>query len=179
MRTLTSALCLIIALSTSSQGLTEPLDDVINKGNRLVEAVSSNATVDLRQFENTRDIRRYLSANRCRGLNYEAYLLESGDQQTLYLVGSRSGHVIIGRHFKAPVIGNAVDVESFESSTRTCLDLGPVPENVAALMASHLAPEPNEFHFLQSVIHDVDLFVAAGNGLYKVSEGSIKLSERE
>lgn len=177
MKSVISALCLLTALSVSAPGLTSTLDDIIERGNQLAEAVAANATVDLQQFENTREIRRYLSANRCRGLNYEAYLLETGDQKTLYLVGSRAGHMIIGRHFKAPVTDNTVDVSAFEGSTRGCLDLGRVPENVAAMMATHLAPEPNEFHLLQSVIHDVDLFVMAGDGMYEISGGTVKLSE--
>lgn len=92
-------------------------------------------------------------------------------------VASKGKNVIIGRHFKAPIHKEAIDVAAFESSTNGCLNLGPVRADAAAMYATHLKPFPNEFHLLQSNIRNIALYIGTKEGMYSVSENTITLSK--
>ena len=155
------------------------LEDSIKYGELLTGAVQDKKTVKLKKLDQYKDIKRYLSENKCSGFKYKAYIVGPIENQKFYLVASKGKNVIIGRHFKASISNNVIDFSTFESSTNGCLNLGPVKSNAAGMYATHLKPFPNEFHLLQSNIRRIALYVGTKEGMYIVNDGTMVLSEKE
>jgi hypothetical protein len=148
-------------------------------GNLLYAEVSAKNKFKLKSLANYKEVKAYLSGAKCEGFSYKAYRIQDKELDSLYFVASKtfSNPVIIGRHFVAPIENNALNLDKFASSTRGCLNLGPVKGNVSGMFSTSLDPYPNEFHVLQSKLHDVGLYVATKYGLWGVEDGKVSLVE--
>lgn len=167
---------LLALLSLASNGLfASELEDAISYGNLLTEAVNAKEKVKLKKLPEYKDIKRYLSQNKCSGFKYKGYIVGPKDKQFFYLIASKRKNVIIGRHFKAPIINGSIKLSGFESSTNSCLNLGTPPPNVSALTATHLKSYPNEFHVLQSQLIGLALYIGTSTGIYSVENGQIRI----
>lgn len=153
------------------------LSEAISYGNLLTQAVNSKEKIKLKRLPEYKGIKKYLANNKCSGFKYKGYIVGPEDKQFFYLVASKRKNVIIGRHFKAPIKNGSIDIDGFESSTNTCLNLGTPASNVAALTATHLKPYPNEFHVLQSKLSGLALYIGTSAGIYAVESGNIRLVE--
>ena len=152
------------------------IESTIKYGNQLTEAIQQKEKVKLKKLPEYRDIKKYLSANKCPGFKYKGYIVGAEDQQFFYLVATKANDVIIGRHFKAPVNNGLIEISKFQSSTNGCLNLGnPKTSDTAAMYATHLKPLPNEFHLLQSNLHKIKLYIGTSNGMYTIKNGNIEL----
>ena len=170
----------VVATTLSSFLQANDLDNAVKYGNFLTEAVQSKQKVKLKKLPEYKAIKTYLATNKCPGFKYNAYVVGPEEQQYFYLVASKGGNVIIGRHFKARKVGGAIKVGEFESSTNGCLNLGnPKTKKSVAMFATHLKPTPNEFHLLQSNLHSIALYIGTSNGMYLIENESIELSEEE
>ena len=166
---------LLFLLSTSAFG--SQIEKSVDLGNSLTALVKSKSEIKLKSIANYKAIKGYLKENGCSGFKYKSYVIEDGDTSRLYLIGSKGKSVIIGRHFTASVVDNNADISSFTSSTNGCVDLG-VPKKEAAMFVTHLKPEPNEFHVLESNLANITLYVSTKESLYSVSGGEIKVVEK-
>ena len=146
-------------------------------GQALTVAVQKKKSLRLKRLSEYGAINAYLKENKCPGFTYKAYKVGSDDESYFYLVASKGRAIIIGRHFKAPIINGAIDVGQLESSTNGCLNLGVVQKDVVGMMATHLKPFPNEFHVLQSNLRKIDLYIGASEGRFKISDGTISALE--
>ena len=155
----------------------DELENSIKYGVLLTEAVQDKKVVKLKKLNQYKEIKNYLSDNKCPGFKYKAYIVGPEESRNLYLVASKGKNVIIGRHFKAAISNSIVDLSTFESSTNGCLNLGPVKSNVGGMYATHLKPFPNEFHLLQSNIRRIALYIGTKEGMYIVDDGGIVLSK--
>jgi len=169
----------LLALLISFPVFCSELGNAIKFGNLLTEAVKSKSTIKIRNLTAYNEIKQYLSSNKCTGFKYRAYIVGPKNDEYLYLVASRRKSVIIGRHFKAPIINDVIDTADFVSSTNGCLNLGKPPSNAAAMFATHLKPFPNEFHLLQSNLRSIALYISTSAGMYVVSNGTMVLSMNE
>lgn len=176
MSKLLSVVLLSFAALSSSYAHADELEAAQAWGMKLTEAIQQKTKLNLKKRPEYKEIKKFLKENQCPGIKYEGYLIGE-DQQYFYLIGSKGKEVIIGRHFKAPVVDGVIDLESAHSSTNGCLSLGPKKPAVAAMMATHLQPYPNEFHLLQSNIHAVTLYIGTKSGMFVVKEGKMYLSE--
>ncbi|MDM3871714.1 hypothetical protein QSV34_10170 [Porticoccus sp. W117] len=159
-------------LSLCFYSYADNIEEIQSLGNSLTEAVKSKSYVKLKSFSNTKEIKKFLSKNKCPGYKYRAYVL--ADKNKFYLVASKGKGVVIGRHFVGNINDNTVDIDSLSSSTKGCINLGPTQKDSAAKFVTHLKPEPSEFHVLQSNLANIALFVSTKGGLYSVSEGNVK-----
>lgn len=160
--------------------LADEIGGAVSYGNLLTGAIQEKQDVKLKKLPEYKAIKSFLSKNKCAGFKYKGYIVGSENDKYFYLVASKGGNVIIGRHFKAPMVGGAIAVERLESSTNGCLDLGnPEAKNTAAMFATHLKPTPNEFHVLQSNLHAIALYIGTSNGMYSIENGVIQLPEAE
>jgi len=155
------------------------LENNVKFGTLLTEAVQHKKVVKIKKLDQYKEIKSYLSDNKCPGYKYKAYIVGPEGNRNFYLVASKGKNVIIGRHFKAAISSNVIDISTFESSTNGCLNLGPVKSNAASMYATHLKPFPNEFHLLQSNIRRIALYIGTKEGMYVVNNGEIVLSKDE
>lgn len=153
------------------------IDEATLYGGFLTKAVQERQEIKLKKLPEYKEIKVYLAENQCPGFNYRAYIAGPEDKQFFYVIASKGRDVIIGRHFKAPVRGDSIDLAHMESSTNGCLNLGTPPSNVAALTATHLKPYPNEFHVLQSQLAGLALYIGTSSGIYAIEEGKIRVVE--
>ncbi len=144
-------------------------------GAALYQASLDKADQALKSFANYKDLNKFITESGCSGYKYKAYILEAGDERRLYLVGTRSKDVIVGKHFIGSMQESAVLLNGLLSSTNSCLNLGRKRQTIAAMFATHLQPYPNEFHVLESLIHDVTLFIGTAVGNWKIEAGKISL----
>ncbi len=165
---------LVLAFLTI-QTFASELEDSQLYGGLLYKEIESKADVKLKKLDKYKQIKSYLKGNKCKGFKYRAYVVGEEDGEFLYLVASKRKNVIIGRHFKAPILNGEVQVEDFESSTNGCLDLGAPKKDIAALTATHLKPYPNEFHVLQSKLSGIALYIGTKAGVYAIENGQIRL----
>ncbi|GAB4172712.1 MAG: hypothetical protein Kow0020_07760 [Wenzhouxiangellaceae bacterium] len=163
--------------ATSAYGSEPEIDRAMENGRLLIEAVEAGRDVSLKSFENRAQIKQYLSKHKCPGLKYRNYVIDTSDGSYLYVVASKGRNAIVGRHFKAPIDNGRVDVEAFESSTKSCINLGSAKGNVAAFTVTHLQPYPNEFHVLVEKVAGRPLYVATEKGLFNVKDGQITTVE--
>ncbi len=157
----------------------DELQNSIKFGALLTEAVQNKKVVKIKKLDQYKEIKSYLSSNKCRGFKYKAYIVGPEEERKFYLVASKGKNVIIGRHFKAAISNDIIDLSTFESSTNGCLNLGPVKSNAAGMYATHLKPFPNEFHLLQSNIRGIELYIGTKVGMYVVNDGEMVLSKNE
>lgn len=176
MRKLLSVVLFSFATLNSGYIYADELENAQAWGAMLTDAVQQNTKVNLKKRSEYKQIKKFLKENQCPGLKYEGYLVGEG-QQYFYLIGSKGKEVVIGRHFKAPVVDGVIALDSMQSSTNGCLSLGPKKPDVSAMVATHLQPYPNEFHLLQSNIHAVTLYIGTKSGMFVVKEGKMYLSE--
>lgn len=166
----------IVLLVICSLAHSSSIDENIALGNSLTEAVKSKSHIKLKSIDNYKEIKAFLKQNKCRGFKYRAYSLPKQDK--FYLIASKGKAIVIGRHFVGTLIGNSVDVDTLESSTNGCINLGSPEKNTAAMFVTHLKPEPNEFHVLESNLANISLYVSAQGALYTVAEGGISKAEK-
>lgn len=176
MHKLASVVLMSFAVLSSSYIYADELENAQTWGAMLTDAVQQKATVNLKKRPEYKEIKKFLKENQCSGSKYEGYLIGE-EPQYFYLIGSKGNEVIIGRHFKAPVVNGVIVLDSAQSSTKGCLSLGPKKPDVSAMVATHLQPYPNEFHLLQSNIHAVTLYIGTKSGMFVVKEGEMYLSE--
>lgn len=176
MHKLKSVVIFSLAAMSSSYIYADELQDAQLWGALLTDSVQKNIKVNLKKRPEYKDIKKFLKENQCPGVKYEGYLIGE-EQPYFYLIGSKGKEVIIGRHFKAPVVDGVIALNSAESSTKGCLSLGPKKSDVSAMMATHLQPYPNEFHLLQSNVHSVTLYIGTKSGMFVVKDGKMYLSE--
>ena len=167
---------LLMLLSASAFG--SEIEKSVELGNSLTAMVKSKSDVKLKSLTNYKEIRSYLKENGCPRFKYKQYIIRDGDVSKLYLVASKGKSVIIGRHFTGSLIENTADISSFSSSTNGCVDLGAPKKDAAAMFVTHLKPEPNEFHVLESNLANIALYVSTKEVLYSVSGGEIKVIEK-
>lgn len=144
-------------------------------GAALYQAYIDKADQKLKSFANYKDLKQFAKESGCSGYKYKAYVLELGDESRFYLVGTRSKNVIVGRHFRGTVQEGAVVLTELVSSTNSCLNLGRKPRDAVAMFATHLQPYPNEFHVLESLMHEVTLYIGTSAGNWKIEAGKISL----
>lgn len=176
MHKLMSVVLLSFATLSSNYTYADELEDAQAWGAMLTDAIQKKVKVNLKKRQEYKEIKNFLKENECPGIKYEGYLIGE-ERQYFYLIGSKGKEVIIGRHFKAPVVDGVIALDSAQSSTKGCLSLGPKKPDVSAMFATHLQPFPNEFHLLQSNIHAVTLYIGTKSGMYVVKEGKMYLSE--
>lgn len=164
----------LFLLTSSHKVYSSELEHAVEYGNLLTSAVNNKAHVKLKKLPQYKDIRAFLKSQRCNNLKYKAYVIESGDSQFFYLVGSERKSITIGRHFKAPITDDVIDISAFESSTNSCFSLSKPKLNVVALSATHLKPFPNEFHVLQSNLHSIPLYIRTSEGLFSIKNSQIR-----
>lgn len=180
MKLLKNRLILTLSSLIPSLGIASELEDAVTYGELLSQAVKTKQEVKLKKLPEYEAIKQYLSENECSEFKYKAYIVGPEQQQFLYLVASKRKHVIIGRHFKAPIHDGAVDVKAFTRSTKTCLDLGKPTPNQVALFTTHLQPFPNEFHVLQAQLVALPLFVGTSEDLvYRIEDGKISVLDKD
>jgi len=161
---------------SSGYAYADELEEAQVWGAMLTDAIQKNMKLNLKKRPEHKAIKKFLKENQCPGIKYEGYLVGE-EQQYFYLIGSKGKEVIIGRHFKAPVVDGVIALDSAQSSTKGCLNLGPKAPDVAAMVATHLQPYPNEFHLLQSNIHAVTLYIGTKSGMFVVKDGKMYLSD--
>jgi len=169
----------IIGLAILSICCVSHSDDIesnIAFGNVLTEAVKSKSSIKMKSLDNYKEVKGFLKQNKCPGFKYKAYSIPESNR--FYLVASKGKSVIIGRHFVGSLQGNSVDVSSLISSTNGCINLGSPKKDAAAMFVTHLKPEPNEFHVLQSNLANISLYVSTKDTLYSVSNGDITTVEK-
>lgn len=178
MHKLLSVVFLPFAVLSSGNTYADELEDAQAWGVMLTDAIQQKTKVNLKKRPEYIEIKKFLKENQCPGVKYEGYLIGE-EQQYFYLVGSKGKEVIIGRHFKAPVVDGVIALDSAQSSTKGCLSLGPKKPDVSAMVATHLQPYPNEFHLLQSNVHEVTLYIGTKSGMFVVKDGKMHLSESQ
>lgn len=176
MHKLMSVVLLSFAALSSNSTYADELEDAQAWGAMLTDAIQQKVKVNLKKRPEYKEIKSFLKENECPGIKYEGYLIGE-EQQYFYLIGSKGKEVIIGRHFKAPVVDGVIALDSAQSSTKGCLSLGAKKPDVSAMFATHLQAFPNEFHLLQSNIHAVTLYIGTKSGMYVVKDGKMYLSE--
>ncbi len=170
---------LLILFLCHSWVVAEELESALLYGKLLTEAVKGKNKVRLKKLPEYKKIKQYLSQNKCSKYKYKAYIVGPKDKQFLYLIGKRGKSVILGRHFKVPIINGAIDITHFEKSTKGCLNFGKPKPDVAALSATHLKAYPNEFHILQSQLSGLTFYIITNTGTYSVKKGKIKKLEEK
>ena len=178
MKLIRQVFLLFVVLFSSIDLVATELDEAVEYGRLLTNAVEKKEHIKYKKLSRYNEIKGFLNEQKCAGFKYKAYVVGPDEKQYFYLVASKKKNMIIGRHFKAPIVNNEVDVARFESSTKGCLDLGKIKPNVAAMSASHLQPYPNEFHVLQSNLHSLGLYIITGVGYFKIENGLIELVKK-
>ena len=166
----------ITFLMISSFVYSSSIEDAVSLGNSLTEAVRSKSSMKLKRIDNYKEIKAFLKQNKCPGFKYKAYSLP--EKNKFYLVASKGKSIIVGRHFSGALSGDSVDISSLFSSTNGCINLGTPKKDTTAIFVTHLKPEPNEFHVLQSNLANIALYVSAKGALYSVSGGNISEVEK-
>jgi hypothetical protein len=151
------------------------LDPTVHLGNLVYEQTQSNQKFDKRALKNIKEVEEILAPHKCSGLTYNYYSVDASDKTYLYIIASKGNHVIAGRHFRFDMLDNTASLNSVIKSTTSCLDLGKPDKMAAGMYLSHLKEYPNEFHVLQSTIHNMPLFVGTFAGDYKVTADNIEL----
>lgn len=164
-----SALC-------SHYASADEITDAEAFGAMLTAAIQQGSDIDWNKRSESKAIKKWLKEHQCPGLKYQGYIV-GDEKQYFYLIGRKGNEVIVGRHFKAPIVDSAIDIDAFDSSTKGCLSLGAKKADVAAMFTTHLQPYPNEFHVAQSSLHAVTLYISTKSGLFVVKNGEITLSD--
>lgn len=165
----------IAFLVVSAVAHSSSIEEAVLLGNSLTEAVKSKSSIKLKEIDNYREVKAFLKQNKCAGFKYKAYLIP--EKNRFYLVASKGDSVVIGRHFSGALSAGSVDISSLSSSTNGCVNLGVAKKDDAAMFVTHLKPEPNEFHVLQSNLASIALYVSAKGTIYAVADGDIRKVE--
>lgn len=166
----------VLIVMSCSFAHSDGIEESVFLGNRLTEAVKSESHIKLKTLDNYKELKAYIKRNKCSGFKYRAYSLP--DRNKFYLVASKGKSVIVGRHFVGDIVENSVDIGTLTSSTNGCINLGSTKKNAAAMFVTHLKPEPNEFHVLESNLAKIALYVSTKGTLFSVSEGGITTVEK-
>ena len=173
-------ICFCVFLLSSTYAVSTELEQASKYGRLLTEAVKSKSHIKYKKLPQYKDIKAFLGEQKCPSVKYKAYIVGPTEQQYFYLVASKGRNVILGRHFKAPINDGVIDISAFESSTKGCLNLGSVKEQMVAMSASHLKPYPNEFHVLKSNVHAIPFYIVTSKGYFKIEDSLVELvKERE
>jgi hypothetical protein len=148
-------------------------DNGLGIASNVAAKIATKDTFRERSLGNAKELRAQLKEMQCPGYRYRHYRVDN----TVYVIGSRRGGIVIGRNFKYSVdaTGNA-DLASLISSTRGCLALD---AGQGIPFATHLGKEPTEFHQIAATIHDTELYISAQGTLWKVSKDSIEEVKRD
>ncbi len=169
---------LLLILLFSNAAVSLDLKTTMILGTELTDKVSSGAVTSIKTFGNYPEFSKYFESVKCKEFKYRNYIIEALGKTYLYLVGSKDYNIVIGKHFRAEVKGNAIDMSSIYTSTFTCWDTGPAKLDTVGLFVSSDDEYPNEFHILQSSLHSIGMFVSnPKDTVYSVNGSRIRKVE--
>ncbi len=147
-----------------------------DRGKILFEAFSDSKAVNVENFKNYKELKKYLKGNKCDGLKYSYYVIKDKfGQEILYVLGSSEDSVAVvgGRHFRFDISNNKVNLGSVFSSTKTCFVM-PTPENAVGIIMTHLTSKtPTEFHVYLNFKHEQTVYIGIGENMWRVESGKV------
>lgn len=167
----------VLVILQSSWAWTEEfavISDVIENGRALTEKVLSKSYTPIKNLRDQKAIRAFIAQNGCREFKYHAYQVGSEEKRKLYLLASRRGSVVKGRHFSAPFNGRHIDVHTLVDGGGSCESLVLSSDNSAPhIRIEYSGTYPTEFHMVQSAIAGAPITVQTENGVYSVTSKAI------
>ncbi len=130
----------------------------------LLYAIDNKEFISLESFNNAGEIRELLAAEGCPDVEYILHLVTSDDAKYLYLIAKRKKDIIMGRHFRIPVVNDAVNIEDAVTSTLECNNLGKLKREAKLIAVPHPGIGPSEFHIMVAVCSGKGLVAVQADG---------------
>jgi hypothetical protein len=167
---------LLTATVSLAQEAADPVKNAEDTGAALFSAIQANELAGAHDIRNFAALSHAIDAQKCPGMTVSFVMLPDRQHASqVFAVSSIStkGKMVIGKHFKATMLGGVADLASLVASTRSCLVLSISPNAAALFTTELLAPTPTEFHVLETRLHNTSLYVGAGGQAWSVKNGII------